>query len=520
MNRPNVLLIFCDQLRFDAVGALGHPVLRTPNLDRLVREGAAFTSAYTTSPVCVPARCSLAYGQYAWTTKCYDNQNPMPEDGRPSLMGALTAAGYRTHGIGKCHFTPDGHALRGFESREEQEEIVGEPERDDYHRFLRANGCEHITDPHGVRGEMYYVPQPAQMPARLHPTQWVGDRSVEFLRASGRGRRPWFLFSSFVHPHPPFAPPVPWHKLYRGPLMPLPRLPPGHEALWTHVNRHQNRYKYRDQGYDLNLVRQMRAYYFACVSFIDFQVGRMLEVLERAGQADNTLIVFTSDHGEHLGDYGCFGKRSYHDTASRIPLLLRLPGSFAGGARCDAPASLADVAPTILAAATGGRGGMAADGVDLAALASGRVDRDAVFCQYSTGVWGEYTMVTRRHKFVYSAPDGREFLFDRIADPQETRSQDGLVFCRTEQNACRARLVAALRAAAETEVLDGERWKAHPAARMPANPDAGLLRQDHPWAQERIPGYSDGPFTTADSAPADPPAGRTARPRSRSRPKA
>lgn len=489
--RPNVLLVFADQFRFDVIRALGNPVVRTPSLDRLAAEGIAFTSAYSPSAVCVAARCSLAYGQYPWTTRCYDNGFAMPEDGRPSFMQVLTDAGYRTHGIGKCHFTPDPHALRGFQTRETQEEIVPDPERDDYLRFLRASGFAHVTDPHGVRGEMYYLPQPAQMPARLHPTQWIGDRSVAFIQAQAGAAQPWLLFSSFVHPHPPFAPPAPWHKLYRGPLMPLPRLPPDYPALWTHANRRQNRYKYRDQGLDLNLVRQIRAYYYACVSFIDSQLGRMLETLAATGQLEHTLVLFTADHGEHLGDYGCFGKRSYHDTATRIPLLLRLPGRFDGARRCARPASLVDVAPSLLAACGCTAAAFRPDGVDLAALAAGHAARDAVFSQYGTGAWSETMLVNERHKFVYSAPDCREFLFDRVADPLETRNLEGVEFCRAAQTACRARLIGALQAAGETAVLEGDGWKARPPARMPDNPDAILGHQDHPWADQHIPGYSD-----------------------------
>lgn len=486
---PNVLLVFCDQLRFDAIRALGNPAIRTPSIDRLAREGTAFASAYTPSPVCVPARGCLAYGQYPWTTGCYENNFAMPTDGRPSFMQCLTEAGYRTHGVGKCHFTPDLHALRGFESRERQEEIVASVDEDDYMRFLHANGGAHITDPHGVRGEMYYVPQPAQMPARLHPTQWVGDRSVAFLSDPARGKQPWFLFSSFVHPHPPFAPPAPWHKLYRGPLMPLPKLPPDYLSLHTHVNRQQNRYKYRDQGWDLNLVRQIRAYYYGCVSFIDFQVGRMLAALEASGQLDRTLILFTADHGDHLGDYGCFGKRSFHDTCARVPLLARLPGRFAAGGRCDAPASLVDVGPTILSGAQAASDAFRTDGVDLAALAAGSLSRDAVFSQHNRGADAQYVRISSRYKLAYSAPDQREFFFDRAGDPGETRNLDGVTFVREAQDACRRALMDAMRAAGETDVLDGDRWRDGPRRTMPANPDAILSHQDHPWADQAIPGY-------------------------------
>lgn len=128
---------------------------------------------------------------------------------------------------------------------------------------------------------------------------------------------PWYIFASFIHPHPPFTPPVPWHKLYDPVQMPLPLYTENDESMQMLVNKIQNRYKYRDIGTDLNLVRCMKAYYYACVSFIDYQVGRILEALEESGQLDNTMIVFTADHGELLGDYHCYGKRSMQNSASK-----------------------------------------------------------------------------------------------------------------------------------------------------------------------------------------------------------
>ncbi|MDA1045090.1 MAG: sulfatase-like hydrolase/transferase, partial [Verrucomicrobia bacterium] len=307
MRKPNILLLFTDQQRFDTIHALGNPIIKTPAIDRICKSGIAFTSTYSPSPVCVPARGCLAYGQYPMHTQCYDNGWDMPSD-RPSFMQVLTDAGYRTHSVGKCHFTgtPGELSLHGLQTRETQEEVPAR-DSDDYTHFLEAEGWGELSEPHGVRGEMYYVPQVSQLPQHLHPTQWVGDQSVAFIKEQKQNETPWFLFSSYIHPHPPFAPPAPWHKLYRSFDMPLPNVPQDVESLHTYVNRMQNRYKYRDQGIDNNMMRNMKAHYYACISFIDFQVGRILDTLEATGQLENTMIVFASDHGEHLGDYNCFG---------------------------------------------------------------------------------------------------------------------------------------------------------------------------------------------------------------------
>ena len=284
-KQPNIIFLMTDQQRFDTVGALGNPIIQTPGLNRIVREGTSFTSAYCPSPVCValslqfPARSVAARN---WMHKQFANA----AGGRVSVMEMLNAAGYQTHGIGKMHFSPQGRKMWGFETRDYSEEGPGP---DDFTEFLRENGYDHIVAPHGERSEYYYIPQPSQLPARLHHTQWVGDKTLEFLSGRDTGR-PFLCWSSFIKPHPPFESPVPWSRLYRSVEMPLPFLPADYEHLHTYWNRHQNRYKYRDQGRDMNLLRTMRAAYYAAISFIDYQVGRILDYLESENELDNTLI--------------------------------------------------------------------------------------------------------------------------------------------------------------------------------------------------------------------------------------
>lgn len=517
-ERPNILHLFTDMQRWDTLGCAGNPLVKTPNLDRLASDGVVFTNAFSPSPVCISARCSMIHGQYPMHTGCYENTR-MPTDGRETVMAALARAGYRTHGIGKCHFAPDAYALRGFRDREIQEEGGAPMERladNHYLKYLYDRGHRHICEAFGVRGEMYYVPQPSQLPARDHPTQWVGDRAVAFLEQAGTSGEPWYLYASFVHPHPPFTPPNPWHKLYRPSLMPFPNVPEDSASLQTLANRIQNRYKYRDQGVDRNLVRLIRAYYLACVSFIDMQVGRIVAQLERAGLLDRTLIVFTSDHGEYLGDYNCWGKRSMHDASARVPMIARLPGVFAGGARCEAPVSLVDIAPTFASAAGAELGTHALDGKDLAEVAAGTATREAVFSQISLegpffsgfcrdtdtsgrswtpeerrARYSTCMAVSRAWKYFYSAPDEAEFLFDRMGDSRETRNRKGVTFCRPALDEMRERLWAHLRGGGETAGLTGSGWKRFPRVELDPDPDSGLLIQDlyTPWADMRIPGY-------------------------------
>ena len=482
MTTPNICLIMTDQQRADTIAALGNPVIRTPSLDRMVREGSAFTNCYTPSPVCVSARCSMLTGLPPHITGCTDNM-PMPQH-LPSVIDRLADLGYQTHGVGKMHFTPDKLRMWGFESRDISEEICPvNSDDDDFRTFLRDNGYGYVDEPHGVRSEMYYIPQPSQLPARFHNTTWVADRSIEFLARRDRDR-PFFLFSSFIKPHPPFEVPTPWNKTYRTAEM-LPAFrPEGFQTLLTYWNQVQNRYKYRDHGYDELLVRTIRAAYYACISFIDYHVGRVLDSL--GADLDNTLVVFVSDHGELLGDYGSFGKRTMLNAAVRVPLLVRWPAAFPAGQRCTEPASLLDLWPTLLTAAGGSDVAASTEGVDLAALASGESERAMVFSQFSHGRTGVYMAASREFKYIYSTPDQREWLFDLRVDPQETRNvAENPVYVPTVASMQTA-LIDRFRADGYDDPLKGDVWQRFESLSMPPAADAGLLFQDPEGLEERI----------------------------------
>lgn len=487
MNGPNILLLFTDQQRFDTIEAHGNPVIRTPVLNELARRGTSFTRAYTPCPVCVPARYAMLTGRAPFQSGCMDN-GPMPEMG-PSLMERLKDRGYQTHGTGKMHFTfPNwgDTAPWGFEERDVSEEVEGAA-RDDFHLYLKQNDYGHVKDPHGVRSEMYYIPQPSQLPERLHNSAWVADRSIDFLKKRDPNR-PFFLMSSFIKPHPPFESPVPWNKLYRGPEMPLPKRPQDAEQLITYWNRHQNRYKYRDQGLDDHLIRCMKAAYYGAISFLDYQIGRILEYMRQNGLMENTVILFTSDHGELLGDYNCFGKRSFLDSAARVPMMMVTPGQQTGGRVCEAPVSLMDVAPTILQFA-GVERPEEMLGESLADIAEGQIGRDMVTGQFQSNGGGLHMAVTSRYKYIYSEPDQREWLFDLRIDPLETRNRAKLPDYQSVTRRIRERLIAYYRSQGFVQPLEADGWRHYPVRTMDADPDSGLLYQDPEPSLPHIPGY-------------------------------
>jgi arylsulfatase A-like enzyme len=494
-SKPNILLIFTDMQRSDTIAALGNNVIKTPNLDRLVREGTAFTSCYSPSPVCVPARCCMHYGIYPQKTGLFKNGIMMDDNGK-SMASMLEAAGYKTHAVGKRHFTPERNALRGFGSIESQEECTSNPETDDYCKWLKENGYDYY-EANGARGEMYYVPQVSALPEKAHPSQWVGNRSVDFIKESSKEQKPWMLFSSFIHPHPPFAPPKPWHKLYRSPMMPPPDVPQDSESLHTWINLRQNRYKYRDQGIDHNLMRVIKAYYYAAISFVDFQIGKMIKALEETGELDNTLIVFASDHGEYLGDYNCFGKRSMHDASSKVPLIARYPERFKPDVVCENTVSLIDILPTFASVSGADISRSDYDGEVLSEIADGSVEREFVFSQFGKNEEGIYMIANKEWKYFYSAADDMEFLFNRKTDLRETRNLAGNIFSKDARDRMKKNLLQFLKDnsmdGAYEESGEGLEWKKYPLMdnREYRNPDFGLMSQDYPAYEFELEGYTD-----------------------------
>ncbi len=487
-NRPNILMVMTDQQRFDTIGALGNALIRTPNLDRLCAEGTAFHRAYTPSPVCVPARCAVMTGLPPHLNGCTDNDaQPL---NLPSFVEHLSAAGYQTRGVGKMHFKPDPLRLWGYAARdvsEEEADLAGNS--DDYRAYLNDKGYGYVLEPHGVRSEYYYVPQPSQLPAEHHHTAWTADCCIDFLRNRDR-TRPFFLSAHFIKPHPPFENPTPWDRLYRVPEVPAPFVPDNADDLLTYWNRVQNRYKYCDSGRDEYLQRLRIAAYYACISFIDYQLGRLLD--ELGEEIDNTLILFCSDHGELLGDYGSYGKRSMLDASCRIPLIARLPGVFPAGAIVERPATLLDIWPTCLALAGSKVPPPCDEGVDLAKLANGQTDREIVYSQFQQRGYAVYMAVTEQDKYIYSAPDRKHWYFNFGQTPRESHNLYDDPQYQNRIEALRNALYDRFRACRCRDAVDGQGWCYYPRVSFDLTRNEGLLFQDNPQLQSKINGLGVG----------------------------
>ncbi len=486
MNK-NIVFVFCDQLRHDTIHALGNPIIKTPVLDELVKNGTSFTNAFTPSPVCVPARYCLHTGKMPHETGIFENY-PLPdEDENESFMCTLSENGYQTFGAGKMHFAfPTGFTtMWGFDERQNCDES-DDMTKNDYYQYMKKEGFGYVQDYKGIASEMYYIPQVSQVPPEHHHSHWVVDKSIEYVQKRDKDR-PFFLMTSFEKPHPPFIPPVPWNRLYRGPDMPLPKQGVCNEDVMSLWNHFQNRYKYRDHGIDVNLVRQMKAHYYAEISFVDYNLGRLIESLKDEGVLEETLIIFTADHGEMLGDYNCFGKRCFLDSAAKIPMLLWEPGKTSGEI-CTKPVSLLDIYPTLMDYAgiplPDGK-----SGVSLRRIMTGEEERESIIGQYESKEYAAYMITDERYKYIYSAPDEKEYLFDAKVDPDElqNRAYNPLYMGKTEE--MRNKLITYFEEAGYEDAVENGRWRKYGKQSMNRSPDAYLLFQDLPATIPHIPGY-------------------------------
>ncbi len=347
MSQPNILLMFVDQMRYDAMACAGNTVIKTPGLDRIAREGMNFTHGVTPVPVCVAARHSLLMGHRCSTHGRFANNIPQVEPNLYTLPQLLGSAGYVTRAIGKMHFRPVRRHY-GFQRMELMEEIPHYRDDDEYLKYLKANGYGHIRQVHGVRNLLYHEPQVSVIPEEHHGSTWVADRTINFL--SQHTDRPFFCWSSWIAPHLPWNAPEPFASMY--PIdevdephnwdQPRDALPP----IMTYAKESSD-----TKFSSMDHLKRIRALYYGNISLIDKGVGRILHALDALGLADNTLVLFASDHGELMGDHGAFQKSKPYEASMRVPFLMRHPGRVEAGRASDERVSLLDILPTCLDAA-------------------------------------------------------------------------------------------------------------------------------------------------------------------------
>ncbi|MGW4794922.1 sulfatase-like hydrolase/transferase [Nonomuraea sp. NPDC004297] len=416
---PNVLLIQADQFRADCLGAAGNPDVHTPHLDGLAADGVRYDNAFCPFPVCTPSRYSLLSGLHVrqhggWTNRC------TLAPGIDTFPRALRRAGYGTAAVGKMHFTPT-YLDVGYDRMELAEQDGPGRYDDDYHRELAAAGLAPVTDLVDQERE-FRAQAPAaywetfgsgrsNLPEEWHSTTWIAERALGVLDGwSGESNQ--LLHVSFIKPHHPFDPPAGWDDRYDpATLTPLPG--------WTDTIPDGDR-RYRREYFDnepltLPLLQRVMAHYYATITQLDHQVGRMLDLLRRRGLYDDTLIIFTADHGEYLGFHHLLLKDGpMYDPVVKVPLLVKFPGGRRSGDVSEALVSLIDVAPTILGNC-GVRPASPLPGHDLTEPAAGH---EYVFAETRRRLGAAGMARTGRHKLLWSQTAGESF-FDLSADPHE-----------------------------------------------------------------------------------------------------
>lgn len=354
---PNILWYCSDQQRFDTIGALGNPHVHTPNLDRFVAEGVAFTHAYCQSPICTPSRASFLTGRYPSTVGVNGNGNASFPPDETLVTRRLADRGYDCGLVGKLHLAA---AYNGRESRVDDGyrffQYSHAPRDDwtrghDYANWLRGRG-EDAARLLALRSEPHDVLEPTpdrdNVSPHLHQTTWCTEQAIGFV--SDRQDRPWMLSVNPYDPHPPYNPPWEYYKRFDVAALPGPRF---RESDLTHQARLAGAdfqtAPMRPDDLDGAGGRKAQTLYYAMIEQIDEQFGRILDALDRTGQREKTVVIFTSDHGEALGDHGLAHKGCrFFDGLTRVPCVWSWPGHFASGLQSDALVGLLDIAPTLL----------------------------------------------------------------------------------------------------------------------------------------------------------------------------
>jgi arylsulfatase A-like enzyme len=490
----NILFIMCDQLRWDYLSCAGHPTLATPNIDALAAHGLRFTRAYVQSPVCGASRMSFYTGRYVQSHGASWNGFPL-KVGEMTLGDYLRPLGVETVLVGKTHMEPDSEGMRrlgidpqsiigvhvsecGFDPYERDDGLhaIGpdgryDPRQPRYNAYLVGQGYSGANPWHdwanaaageGNRLASGWAMRNARKPARVKEedseTPYMTRRAMQFITEAGE--RPWCLHLSFIKPHWPYIAPAPYNDLY-GPDDVLPAVRAEVERAEPHpvygaFMQHQvSRNFAREQ-----VRREVIPVYMGLIKQIDDQMGHLLRFLQERGSFDNTLIVFTSDHGDYLGDHWMGEKDLFHEPSVKIPLIVYDPAPEADATRgcvCDELVEAIDLAPTFLDAlgADVGEQSHRLEGRSLLPLLRG--NRSAAWREFAVseydyslsdaaGLLGVaprdarlFMIADKRWKYVH-AVGFRPMLFDLETDPQEFHDRGADPACAGE----RARLAAAL----------------------------------------------------------------------------
>ncbi|MGA1286742.1 MAG: sulfatase-like hydrolase/transferase [Rubrivivax sp.] len=415
----NVLFILSDEHTRDVTGCYGHPFIKTPHLDALAARGTRFSAAYTNCPICVPARASLHTGTYVAQNRCWDNAHPYDGSIR-SWAHRLRAAGHHTMSIGKLHFRS----------------------ADDDNGFVDEVIPLHVVDGQGDLLGLIRAPVPAarggtpDLAGQAGPGEStyaaydrnIRDGVIEWLRTFGRRPgKPWALFVSMVKPHFPLIAPQRFFDMYPPDTLPMPRLyGPEHEPTHPVVKALRQCMNY-DDHFDEAKVRTALAAYYGMVSFLDDNIGQILTALDDLGLTDTTRVIYSTDHGDNLGNRHMWGKSVHYEDAAAIPMIIAGPGIPQGSVNAT-PVTLVDVYPTIVQSVgiEPDEEDRALPGRSLLEIARAEDPERVAFGEYHAAgsVTAMYLVRKGRWKYIHHVGHAPE-LFDLQSDPGEARDLAG-----------------------------------------------------------------------------------------------
>jgi choline-sulfatase len=440
MEPQNLLIIMSDQHSRNVLGCYGHPIVQTPNLDRLSARGTRFTSCWTPSPVCIPARASFATGKYIHQIGFWDNADPY--DGSiPSWHHRLREAGHEVVSIGKLHFRSDDDDCGFSRSIIPMQVIEG-----------KGDLLGLIRDDLPVRGAAYKMARMAG-PGESPYTQYDREIARQALiwlseQAPKLTGKPWVLFVSFVCPHYPLtAPEEHFYRYFNNPRLPTPLFydrseRPDHPFIQDYVKS----FNFDDYFEDEAAVRRAIAGYFGLCSFMDEQAGRVLDALSESGLAATTRVIYTSDHGDAVGKRGLWGKSTLYEETCGVPLMVVGEG-LPSGHVVETPANLIDIYPFIVECVGGDPGMIDADhpGVSIARLAQGEQPDRTVLSEYHGmgSTTGAFAIRYGRFKYVHYVKYPPQ-LFDLANDPEEATDLAADERYSSMRSACEGRLRAML----------------------------------------------------------------------------
>lgn len=452
-GRPNFLIMMADQLKWDAIGCYGNNEVHTPNIDRIALNGCCLDNHYIQSPMCVPSRCSFITGRYPKNNGTRDNGVALP-DCEITLPEVLRNAGYKTGALGKMHFTTQ------FVPKENEEDDWPEDnygfevihttcdcKTGEYLNWLKKESPKDFEEVK-MQGERKAKEDRASaadkdtsgppqlyksaVDPKYHQSTWIGDRAIEFINDSTPDQ-PFFAFVSWVDPHHPFDPPEPYASMYDpdrlsnpiGKEGELDDKPPHFKQ--NYIGKGFSNEKYNYSKLTDRQWRELKAAYYGMITLIDDNVGRIMAALAAKGLTENTVVIFTHDHGEMMGDHGLLFKGPFlYDSIIKSPFVISWPTVLPKGSRFAQITEHTDVMATILDYA-GVRGPHGMQGMSIAPILRGDkgAGRDYAMTEFNCYDWGLSlkTIISIDYKLTYYARRPYGELYDRNADPQELVNQ-------------------------------------------------------------------------------------------------